>query len=260
MLPKNTTECTLPLCPRCNKETEWREFHIGSIYRKRAARCPECEEAVKAEQEAMAEAARAKEVREAHKAWMEELLEQSRLGRRYAECELTNFQPIKGTEVALAACHRFVSEFDPENGEGIILEGASGSGKSHLAAGIVKALSMKGYTAIFQSVPELLARLKATYDKGNNDAGEAEIMDALGECELLVLDDVGAEKPSAWSEERLYLLIDRRYRNKKATIITTNLAVSELDKALGIRATDRLTQTCKAVKLTAPSYRRRARN
>lgn len=192
------------------------------------------------------------------KAKLERMLDSARIGRRYADCTLENFIPVKGADKALNTCTEYVKDFSKDSGEGLIMAGPSGSGKSHLAVAIVKAIAETGKSAIFQSVPELLAKLRMTYDKNNEGEKEDEILEQLAQCDLLVLDDIGAEKQSAWTEERLYLLIDRRYRDKRATIVTTNLNYNEIEKLLGTRAMDRLLETCGIVKLTASSYRRRS--
>lgn len=193
-------------------------------------------------------------------AWLDNVLEQAKLGERYKSCTLTNFEPVKGTEKALQVCNEYVLDFGLNDGEGLILTGATGCGKSHLAAGIVHAMVQQEVTAVFQGVPELLARLRSTFDKDAEGAGEGEIMEALRDADLLVLDDVGAEKVSEWTQERLYLLIDGRYRDKKAIILTTNLEPKALEQVIGTRAMDRLLETCKIVKVNAASYRRRAKS
>lgn len=220
--------------------------------------CQDCWNAIQAKQEAE-DKARIETARKANqKAKLERMLDSARIGRRYADCTLENFIPVKGADKALNTCTEYVKDFSKDSGEGLIMAGPSGSGKSHLAVAIVKAIAETGKSAIFQSVPELLARLRMTYDKNNEGEKEDEILEQLAQCDLLVLDDIGAEKTSAWTEERLYLLIDRRYRDKRATIVTTNLNYNEIEKILGTRAMDRLLETCGIVKLTAGSYRRRS--
>jgi DNA replication protein DnaC len=220
--------------------------------------CQDCWNAIQAKQEAE-DKARIETARKANqKAKLERMLDSARIGRRYADCTLENFIPVKGADKALNTCTEYVKDFSKDSGEGLIMAGPSGSGKSHLAVAIVKAIAETGKSAIFQSVPELLAKLRLTYDKNNDGETEDEILEQLTKCDLLVLDDIGAEKQSAWTEERLYLLIDRRYRDKRATIVTTNLNYNEIEKLLGTRAMDRLLETCGIVKLTASSYRRRS--
>lgn len=253
----NSASPESPRCPKCGTETEWWEFKAGHSMHRIANYCHDCwnEIALKQQAEDDERQARAEELN--RKAKMDRILEQSRIGRRFADCTLVNFEAVKGTEVALRTCTRYTQEFSKDSGDGLILTGPSGSGKSHLAVAIVKAIAATGKTAIFQSVPELLARLRATYEKGGNEDAEEEIFDSLNSCDLLVLDDIGAEKQSVWTEEKLYLLIDRRYRDKRSTIVTTNLRPVDLETALGTRAMDRLLETCRIVPLSTGSWRRR---
>ena len=231
---------------------------MGKLVKKMPELCEDCYKAWMDKQMAEDRAMIAEAEKEGRKARLERMLEASKVGRRYASCTLENFMPVKGTEQALKTCNEYVEDFSKDSGDGLIMAGPSGTGKSHLAVAIVKAIAATGKLAIFQSVPELLAKLRLTYDKNNDGETEDEILEQLTKCDLLVLDDIGAEKQSAWTEERLYLLIDRRYRDKRATIVTTNLNYNEIEKLLGTRAMDRLLETCGIVKLTASSYRRRS--
>ena len=71
--------------------------------------------------------------------------------------------------------------------------GEPGNGKTHLAAAIANELSKQGFIVVFQSVPELLQRIRSTFNNDNKE-NETQIMRALLECDLLILDDIGAEK------------------------------------------------------------------
>ncbi|MRB85087.1 hypothetical protein GH851_31765, partial [Bacillus thuringiensis] len=83
--------------------------------------------------------------------------------------------------------------------------------KTHLAAAIANELSKQGFIVVFQSVPELLQRIRSTFNSDNKE-NETQIMRALLECDLLILDDIGAEKTTEWVEEKLFNVIDGRYR------------------------------------------------
>lgn len=248
-----------PMCPACGKITSWRLLGLGDAKKHLPDYCPACWEDIQEHSRRMRKAERQEASRIARQAYIEGLLEQSRLGARYRDCTFQNWQEVQGAGPAVKVCGEFAQSYGENKGEGLILTGPTGCGKTHLAAAVVREWAEQGYAAVFQSVPELLARLRATYDKSSEDAGEAAIMDALADADLLVLDDVGAEKPSAWTEERLYLLIDRRYRDNKPTILTTNLDAAALEKALGSRAMDRLLETCRIVRIQATSYRRRGK-
>ncbi|MBE0448769.1 MAG: ATP-binding protein [Actinobacteria bacterium] len=188
---------------------------------------------------------------------IKKLFDHSRVGERFADCTFENWQETPGTKLAYAEAKDFIACFDDRlaKGDGLLFYGPVGTGKSHLAAAIVNALILERRSAIFQSVPELLSRLRATYSDRAKER-EATLLRALEVAELVVLDDIGAEKWSEWVEEKLYSIIDSRYRAKKPLIITSNLTLDEMNKAVGFRAMDRLIEMCRLVEVKGESFRR----
>lgn len=177
------------------------------------------------------------------------------LGQRFEECTFETFLPRPGTEKALKAAQEFAANFPPADGTGLLILGSYGNGKSHLAAAIVHAAKAQGHTAVFASVPELLSRIRATYDEEARET-EAQLMFALREARLTVLDDLGAEKRSEWTLEKVYELVDARYRSRRPTVVTTNLTPEELEEQIGHRAYDRLLEMCRVVLNEGTSYRK----
>lgn len=175
------------------------------------------------------------------------------LGSRIEKCTFDRFQPRPGTEKALAAAKQFVEQW-PDT-EGLLLAGTYGNGKTHLAGAIYHALKAQDVNCVFQTVPELLARIRATYD---NDTRESEhkILTALVQCQLLFLDDLGAERPSPWVKDRLYYIIDARYRHERPTVYTTNCSIGELEDKLDGRLVDRIMGSCLLVPNEGTSYRK----
>lgn len=95
-----------------------------------------------------------------------------------------------------------------------------------------------------------------------DDIDQMRILDKAMLAQVLLLDDLGAEKPSTWTQKELMIILDERYRANKPTIITTNLMLndSELRGTCGDRAYSRLcSDHFKAVALTAEDYRRTAK-
>lgn len=130
----------------------------------------------------------------------------------------------------LAAYHQawqFIDNFSlkKKQNQTLIFMGGTGTGKSYLSYCIAKELKDRGYTTLFIDIVELLAKLRSTY---NDKSGESEhdIMTAIAEVDLLVLDDVGANKPSVWANEKLFDITNKR--SGKNTIYTTNLTPDEL--------------------------------
>ena len=171
------------------------------------------------------------------------------VGKRHEACSFDSYQ---GKEKTVNACKEFI-----ENPADIVLTGVPGTGKTHLAVAILRELvegkKIKNeMDARFIPVPELLAEIRASYRDGGPD--EREIIDNYSRLPFLVLDDLGAEKTTEWSITTLYLIIDRRYRNMRPTIITTNLSLEQIAKALSERISSRLASG-KVLLLTGQDYR-----
>jgi DNA replication protein DnaC len=184
----------------------------------------------------------------------------SRLGPRFAEATFARWEHRPGTEAGFAAVREYADQWPPEGGRGLIITGPVGVGKSHLAAAAVNELIPRGVSAVFQNVPELLARFKATYRQGAGEK-ESDLLRGLEEADLVVLDDLGAEKVTEWTESMLYQVIDARYRQKRPVVVTSNLRVygpaDTLEAAIGTRSLDRLVEVSDLVGLKGESYRRR---
>lgn len=147
------------------------------------------------------------------------------------------------------------------------IHGNTGSGKTHLAVAIMRHRveiakeildSESPERAIFTSVPELLLEVRATYQK-NSEATESDIIQIYQDVPLLVLDDMGSEKGTQWTESTLYLIIDSRDKDNMWTIITSNLSLAEIEQIHGSRIASRLSNM-KIIHCKFPDYRRKRFN
>lgn len=184
----------------------------------------------------------------------EALLRGIGVGKRHEACSFDTYQ---GKEKTVSACKSFL-----ENPADMVLTGAPGTGKTHLAVAILRELAVeKRITnetdACFIPVPELLAEIRASYRDGGPD--ERDIIGRYSRLPFLVLDDLGAEKTTEWSITTLYLIVDRRYRNMRPTIITTNLSLEQIATALSERISSRLASG-KVLLLTGADYRMKRGN
>lgn len=233
-------------CPYCGREKTWRQMKVlGSTIR--AVIMCDCE--VKAEEEQK----RRDEQREKMER-MKQILSMNCLGDRFRDASFDNFRTMDGTELCLKAMRDYAEAFDGHTDTGYCIYGRPGNGKSHLAAACVNRVIQRGYTAVFIEAPELFRKIRATY---NGEGSEEKILHSLSVCDLLVLDDLGAEKPSDWVQEKLYTVINNRYKRNKPLIITTNTVnMGGLEDIVGYRAYDRILEMCEPLKNSGDSYRR----
>lgn len=136
--------------------------------------------------------------------------------------------------------------------ESILLRGNTGCGKTHLAVAMMQ--ECRAPEQSFITVPELLLEIRSSFSGGTE--GEAEIIRRYSVAPLLVLDDLGAEQDTAYAITTLYLIIDRRNREDRKTIITTNLKMEEIEAAMGARIASRLSEM-RIIGIGMPDYRKR---
>lgn len=249
----NTSACSEETegytCEYCNKYIAAITVEVPQLRIKNKI-LPTCECIVEREEAKIREAQNFAKKRE-----IEKLFSISNLGERFSKSTFESFLDRNGSETAYKVAVKYVKTFKEWNGESLMIWGEPGNGKTHLAAAVVNELSKKGYIVVFQSVPELLQRIRSTFNSENKE-NETQIMRALLECDLLILDDIGAEKTTEWVEEKLFNIIDGRYRKELPTLYTSNLEPKELKNQVGKRSYDRMVETSLTVKNEAASYRR----
>lgn len=140
-----------------------------------------------------------------------------------------------------------------ENPDGwLMLEGAYGCGKTHLAAAVGNYRLQKGDMVLFITTPDLLDHLRASFAP-NSEFTYDESFDRLRETGLLIIDDLGVENPSEWAQEKMFQLLNHRYSHRKPTIITTNRNLDTLDPRIRSRLLD--VNVIHHVSIHAPDYR-----
>jgi len=153
---------------------------------------------------------------------------------------------------------RYVREIDErlESGEGLWLHGPVGTGKTSLAMLVSKAALDAGHTVAIYSLPRLLAEIRTTFDDDSAHS-YTDLLDRLTSVDLLHIDDVGAEKTSPWVLEQLYALINTRYEEERAVIITTNLERDELAEQINERTVSRLEEMCEILPIWGRDLRQK---
>jgi len=140
-------------------------------------------------------------------------------------------------------------------GKGLLLTGKEGTGKTHIAISILKDVIGKGYSGLYWNVPELFLELRRRMNDNNGEENEAELFDQARRVDLLVLDDLGAERTSDYVLDRLYVLINGRYQNDTCTLITTNRSIPELKQQIGPRIASRICEMCVLLEFPEGDYR-----
>jgi DNA replication protein DnaC len=169
------------------------------------------------------------------------LLNAARIPKRYEHCELSNFEfdgPHRGLAGARLGACKFVEEY-PVDTTGLLLIGSIGVGKTHLAVGIIKELILsKGIACLFYDYRELLKQIQNSYN-ASVQATELEVLRPIFDTEVLVLDELGAVKPTEWVWDTVSLILNSRYNDNRTTIITTNFDDKPAGAVAGPRAASR---------------------
>lgn len=170
------------------------------------------------------------------------LMRQADVPPRYQAKTLDAFSaPAPGQQRALAVAKQYADDFAAARaaGRGLIFCGTPGTGKTHLAVGIMHRVLGAGYTARFAVVLDAMQAVKGTYRK-DSAMTEAAVIEKLTAPDLLVLDEIGNQYGTDAERIILSSLINTRYNAMKPTILLSNLAKDALAKELGDRAIDRM--------------------
>ncbi len=204
--------------------------------------------------------------------WREQVGQQrladSNIPKRYLHCTLGNFTVYNESLERALECARRVPERFAEartreqQGRGIFMEGPPGVGKTHLAVAVLKQVIVTfGARGLFYDTRDLLRVIRSTYDPSIRTT-ELEILRPVMTADLLVLDDLGAEKTSEWVEETMNLIVNTRYNERRMTIFTSNYPdipddtePNSLIFRIGHRMRSRLHEMCDFVEMDGADYR-----
>ncbi len=224
-------------------------------------------------------------------------LVRARIPRRYEHCDFDNFdtdlwdgqegyppeaskawdRSLKQAKVVVEA---FARNYPAAAETGLLLMGSCGVGKTHLAVAALRQLMQRGHDARFYDYRELLKEIQASYNP-DHPVTEMGVLEPVFETEVLLIDDLGASKPSPWALETIGHILNKRYNEKRVTLLTTNyLDTAEsapapvrmpsgqavaparedsLTERLGQRVRSRLYEMCRTVEIASPDYRREIR-
>lgn len=136
---------------------------------------------------------------------------------------------------------------------GLLFYGSTGRGKTFFSESIARSITGLGYLAVYTRIPNLAEAMKA-----NDGRDRALILRIINRCDLLILDDLGAERDTAWMLEQAELIIDTRYKAKRPVIVTTNLDPRDLISAEDLahkRPYERIMEMCRPVEITGENRR-----
>lgn len=145
---------------------------------------------------------------------------------RYKGCRFANFNPRQRLVQALAVSRRYVDEFLAEDGRfresGLLYVGPPGVGKTHLAVAVLaEVIQRYGVRGRFVDFTSFIFQIQSTFDPGSAES-KHDVLDPVLDAELLVLDELGAQKPTAWVNDTLYYILNTRYTRRLPTLFTTN--------------------------------------
>jgi DNA replication protein DnaC len=182
--------------------------------------------------------------------------------KRYLHCTFDNFTAYNESLEQAVAKARHVADSFPVS-RGLLFEGQPGVGKTHLAVAVLKqVIETAGVRGLFYDTRDLLRIIRSTYDPSIRTT-ELEVLRPVMTADLLVLDDLGAEKTSEWVEETMNLIVNTRYNERRLTVFTSNYQdfpeelaePNSLIFRIGHRMRSRLHEMCEFLQMDGADYR-----
>jgi DNA replication protein DnaC len=184
--------------------------------------------------------------------------------KRYKHCSLDNFRPYNDSlREAVAKARSFVEGYPAGKVDrGLLLLGHAGVGKTHLAVGVLNAIAQRSdFQSLFYDTRNLLTLIRSSYDPVVRTSSTS-ILRPVMEVPFLVLDDLGAERPTDWVEETMNLIVNTRYNERRMTLFTSNFAdVPDIEDPnsllcrIGFRMRSRLQEMCSTIEIDAADFR-----
>jgi len=191
---------------------------------------------------------------------------------RYQHCTLQDYKAADSETskwIAKAEAQRILDDYLAIDGRGLVFTGAVGVGKTHLAVAILREL-IERYRAhgLFYQFGALLRQIQDSYNPVSQTS-ELKVLQPVFDAEVLVLDELGASKPTDWVRDTMMQIINARYNDKRLTIFTTNYLDARknekdigeiLEDRIGTALRSRLYEMCKTVVIEGEDYRKTMAN
>ncbi len=194
---------------------------------------------------------------------IERLLDDARIPTRYESCDLESYKPSSPLQrKAKADVTKFLEKY-PLVDVGLLFLGPCGVGKTHLSVALLKRIiPERGDRGLFYDFRDLLREIQSSWNPVSQTS-ELEIMRPVLEADILVLDELGANKPTEWVRDTMSHIINCRYNDRKLTIFTSNYldnpvnpGEESLTDRIGMRLRSRLYEMCKVIEIDGEDFRR----
>ncbi|MEY4630104.1 MAG: cell division protein ZapE [Pseudomonadota bacterium] len=211
------------------------------------------------------------------------ILSAAQLPARYVNANFQGFTNLSGNgRQVVARMQKWATQFTPSAGNGFLLGGSVGVGKTYLLVALAKALAARGFSVQFADFFQLLSELKAGYSDGKADPA---MIAPLMACDVLIIDELGKGRNTEWERTIVDTLIQGRYNQRRPVVASTNYALAaeaapanfnidlerstssrsefspevfgSLESRVGSRVFSRLRETMEFVELTGDDFRRR---
>jgi DNA replication protein DnaC len=196
---------------------------------------------------------------------MGHLLAAAKVPPRYANCNFESFEvSCPSLQLGLVHSQKFVEEY-PQGDVGLLYIGRCGVGKTHLAVSVLLSLiRTHAISGLFYDFRDLLKEIQESYNP-NTHTSELKILSPVYQAEVLVLDELGANKPTEWVQETMTHIINTRYNDRRLTVFTSNyydtaggVGYEEtLTDRVGVRLRSRLREMCRLIQIEGADYRER---
>lgn len=211
------------------------------------------------------------------RARLDQVLARGRIPARYAKCDFSNFTAYDNEKLlrAIGKAQKFANKLPQGVDKGLLFIGPCGVGKTHLAVSVLREALGKGLHGVYYDTRSLLSIIRSTYNPVTRTS-EADVLAEVMRADLLVLDDLGAERLTDWVEETMHLIVNTRYNEQRHTVFTTNYDDEEpepdrsrsfgqgpgpkrkeevLIERIGRRLLSRLREMCEFLEYDGPDYR-----
>lgn len=162
---------------------------------------------------------------------IDKLFQNNNLGKRQLNSTFENYKITNKNKKAYESAKKYANKLiNGETDKGLFITGTYGVGKTYLASCIANEIIKNKNTVVFGTLIQLLDYIKDTYK--DSDMSDKEYLNLYSSVDLLIIDDLGKEKPTEWVLEKLFLIVNNRYNNYLPIVITTNYNRNQLRERL----------------------------